>query len=155
MDQADTLATIRVDEARFDQLLADNAFIEWAQVHNNRYGTRRDLVEAMVAEGKIPLLDIDVQGGLQVIDQFGKSLLSVFLFPPSFEELERRLRTRATDSEEVIARRLSNARQEVGLADRYTYWIVNDDLETAVRKMRAIISAEESKRGNFGAPPVA
>jgi guanylate kinase len=108
----------------------------------------------MEAAGKIPVLDIDVQGGVQVIDIFGPELVSVFLFPPSWDELERRLTSRGTDSEEVIATRLSNARHEVGLADRYTYWVVNDDLEEAVGKMRAIISAEESKKGHFGAPPV-
>ncbi len=143
-----------VDEARFDELLADNAFIEWARVHDNRYGTRRDLVEALVAEGRIPLLDIDVQGGLQVIDQFGKSLLSVFLFPPSFEELERRLRTRGTDSDQVIATRLKNARSEVEQADRYDYWIVNDDLDRAVADLQAVIRAQGCRRESFSRNPL-
>ena len=143
-----------VDVAAFDSLLSEDAFVEWAVVHDNKYGTRKSRLAEMEADGKIPVLDIDVQGGVQVLDLFGPELVSVFLFPPSWEELERRLTSRGTDSEEVIATRLSNARHEVGLADKYTYWIVNDDLETAVGKMRAIISAEESKKGHFGGPPV-
>jgi guanylate kinase len=108
----------------------------------------------MQRAGRIPVLDIDVQGGVQVIDLFGPELVSVFLFPPSWEELERRLVTRGTDSEEAVATRLANARGEVGLADRYTYWIVNDDLKAAVARMRAIISAEESRRTSFDGPPL-
>ena len=143
-----------VDEPTFDRLLEENAFVEWAVVHGNRYGTRRSRLDEMVAAGKIPVLDIDVQGGVQVLDIFGPELVSVFLFPPSWEELERRLVSRGTDSEEVIATRLANARGEVTLADRYTYWIVNDDLDAAVGRMRAIISAEESRRQSFDRPPV-
>jgi len=143
-----------VDVSTFDKLLGKDAFVEWAVVHDNKYGTRKSRLEEMEAAGKIPVLDIDVQGGVQVLDLFGPKLVSVFLFPPSWDELERRLTSRGTDSEEVIATRLSNARHEVGLADRYTYWIVNDDLKAAVGRMRAIISAEESKKGAFGGPPV-
>jgi guanylate kinase len=73
-----------VDDEAFDRLLAEDAFVEWATVHGNRYGTRREVLAAMTAEGRIPVLDIDVQGGLQVIPQFGPELVSVFLFPPSW-----------------------------------------------------------------------
>ncbi|PID78558.1 guanylate kinase [bacterium DOLZORAL124_64_63] len=143
-----------VAEERFDELLGEDAFVEWAQVHGNRYGTRRSVLREMQERGRIPVLDIDVQGGVQVIDIYDEELVSVFLFPPSWEELERRLRGRATDSDEVIARRLRNARTEVGYADRYTYWIVNDDLDEAVGRMRAIVQAEGCRREAFGARPL-
>lgn len=138
-----------VSDTVFDQLVTEDAFVEWAHVHDNRYGTRRSYLDRMNAAGKIPLLDIDVQGGVNVLDQFGSELVSVFLFPPSWEELERRLTSRATDSSEVIATRLANARLEVGFAQYYTYWIVNDDLQEAVGRMRAVITAQECRRDAF------
>jgi guanylate kinase len=143
-----------VDDNEFDRLLQDGAFVEWAHVHDNRYGTRRSRLDEMAAAGKIPLLDIDVQGGVNVIDIFQSELVSVFLFPPSWEELERRLRSRATDSDQVIKTRLKNARIEVGFADRYQYWVVNDDLDQAVHRMQAILLAEECRREAFGANPL-
>ncbi len=143
-----------VDDAEFDSLVAADAFIEWAHVHDHRYGTRRDHVQAMIDRGEIPLLDLDVQGGTRVIDLFGDDLVSVFVFPPSWEELERRLRARGTDSEEVIQTRLRNARWEVGFADRYRYWIVNDVLDEAIGRMRAVLTAEECRRERYPAPPL-
>ncbi len=143
-----------VDEAAFDQLLAEQAFIEWAHVHGNRYGTRHSCVNQLVQEGRLPLLDIDVQGGANVIEQYGPELLSVFLFPPSWDELERRLSQRGTDSPEVIATRLRNARKEVGLAPLYSYWIVNDDLEAAVDRMQAVITAHGCRREAFESSPL-
>ena len=143
-----------VDDATFDGLIADSAFVEWARVHGNRYGTRRDQLKEMTAAGKIPVLDIDVQGGVQVLDQFGPELVSVFLFPPSWEELERRLASRGTDRPDVIATRLRNARREVQYAPRYSYWIVNDELKAAVARMRAIITAEECRSDILVTPPL-
>lgn len=143
-----------VDETTFDRLVSEEAFIEWATVHDNRYGTRHAEVDRMVDEGRIPLLDVDVQGGLNVIDLYGPRLVSVFLFPPSFEELERRLKGRGTDSPEVIATRLRNARTEVGFADRYSYWIVNDDLDRAVARMQAVVEAHACRREYLGTPPL-
>ena len=128
--------------------------MEWARVHDNRYGTRRDQLEEMAAAGQIPVLDIDVQGGVQVLDQFGSELVSVFLFPPSWEELERRLTSRGTDLPEVIATRLRNARKEVEYAPRYSYWIVNDDLTAALARMQAVITAEECRSEILVAPPL-
>ena len=143
-----------VDDAEFDRLLGADAFVEWAKVHGNRYGTRRSRLDEMTAAGRIPVLDIDVQGGLQVIDIFGDELVSVFLFPPSWPELERRLRDRATDTDEVIATRLANARREVELADHYRYWLVNDDLDAAVARMQAIVVAEGCRRQAHARPPL-
>jgi guanylate kinase len=142
------------DEDEFIRLRDEGAFVEWARVHDNFYGTRRSRLEEMEAAGKIPLLDIDVQGGVQVIDIFGPELVSVFLFPPSWDELERRLTQRGTDTAEVIARRLANARGEVEFADRYSYWIVNDNVDQAADKMRAVILAEECRRESFARSPL-
>ena len=143
-----------VDEAAFDRLVAESAFVEWATVHDNKYGTRRSQLLEMTAAGRIPVLDLDVQGGVQVLDQFGPELVSVFLFPPSWDELERRLTSRGTDDPEVIAKRLRTARREVGFAPRYSYWIVNDDLTASVDRMRAVISAEECRSVILGTPPL-
>jgi len=144
-----------VDESVFVELLAEDSFIESATVHGNSYGTRRSLLDQMIAAGQIPVLDIDIQGGLNVIQLYGDKLLSVFLFPPSWADLEARLRSRGTDSEEVIATRLVNARQEVSLAHNYRYWIVNDDLAAAVNRLQAVITAEECRRESFLTPPLA
>ena len=143
-----------VNEEKFMQLVDEGAFVEWARVHDNLYATRRSRLDEMAAAGKIPLLDIDVQGGGNVIDLYDTELVSVFLFPPSWQEMERRLRSRATDSDDVISTRLSNARHEVGFAERYQYWIVNDDLDQAVTQMKAIILAESCRRGAFGENPL-
>jgi len=143
-----------VDQSVFDELVAEGAFVEWALVHDNCYGTRRSRLDEMVTAGRIPVLDIDVQGGVNVIDMFGPELVSVFLFPPSWAELERRLRSRGTDSPAVIATRLRNARQEVGFAPRYRYWIVNDDLDAAVNRMKAVITAEDCRREAFREAPL-
>ena len=143
-----------VNEEKFMQLVDEGAFVEWARVHDNLYATRRSRLDEMAAAGKIPLLDIDVQGGVNVIDLYDTELVSVFLFPPSWEELERRLRSRATDSNEVISTRLKNARHEVGFAERYQYWLVNDDLDQAVMRMKAIILAESCRRVSFDKNPL-
>ncbi len=144
-----------VDDAEFDRLLADDAFVEWANVHKRRYGTRKDHIAAMIDRGEIPLLDLDVQGGKQVIDLYGDELVSIFVFPPSWEELERRLRGRKTDADEVIATRLENARWEVDYAQHYGYWVVNDDKQAALGRLEAILGAEGCRRIRFGDPPLA
>ncbi len=129
-----------VDDAEFDQLLAEDAFLEWAHVHDRRYGTRKADLERMEREGKIPLLDVDVQGGVQVLDRCGEEVVSVFIWPPSWESLEVRLRGRGTDDDAVIVRRLANARWEVDYADRYTYWVVNDTVDQAVAALQEILA---------------
>ncbi len=143
-----------VDASVFDSLIEENSFVEWAHVHDNRYGTRKCRLQSMIDAGQIPVLDIDVQGGVNVIDMYGSELVSVFLFPPSWDELERRLVTRKTDTEEVIATRLRNARTEVGFASRYKYWIVNDELDCAVARMKAVITAEECRPAAFASAPL-
>ncbi|MHB8080051.1 MAG: guanylate kinase [Candidatus Krumholzibacteriia bacterium] len=144
-----------VDDAEFDRLIAADAFVEWAEVHRHRYGTRRDHIRAMLDRGLTPLLDLDVQGGVRVIELFGPQVASVFVFPPSWEALEARLRSRGTDDEAVIRTRLANARWEIGFAPRYDYYIVNDVLADALDRMRAIVTAERCRRVRHTAPPLA
>ena len=143
-----------VDDEEFDRLLAGDAFVEWAEVHGARYGTRRSRLDELAFTGRLPLLDIDVQGGTQVIPRFGDELVSIFLFPPSWEELERRLRGRGTDSDEVVVGRMDNARAEVAMADHYRYWVVNDTVDQAAHRIAAILVAEESKREAWPEPPL-
>ena len=143
-----------VDQAAFAQQVDEGAFLEWAEVHEQRYGTRRADVEAMEAEGRIPLLDIDVQGGVQILEKMGDQVVSVFLFPPSWEDLESRLRGRQTDTDEVIATRLKNARWEVDFARHYTYWVVNDEVDQAVARLEAILAAEDCRRERLGKSPL-
>lgn len=135
-----------VDDGEFDRLVAAGAFVEWAHVHKRRYGTRRDQLARLLAQGRIPLLDLDVQGGVKVIELFGRRVVSVFVWPPSWEVLERRLRGRGTDGEEVLAERLRNARWEIGFAERYEYFVVNDSLDDALSRLKAILTAERCRR---------
>jgi len=135
-----------VDDAEFDSLIAADAFVEYADVHKFRYGTRKDHIAKMVEAGKIPLLDLDVQGGHDVIDIYGDELVSVFIYPPSWEVLEQRLRGRGTDSDDVIQTRMENARWEISFAEKYDYFILNDDLDEALVKMKAILIAERCRR---------
>ena len=143
-----------VDDATFDDLVAEGAFVEWAAVHDHRYGTRRSRLTELTDRGRIPLLDIDVQGGRQVIDIYGDGLVSVFLFPPSWAELKRRLNARGTDPAAVIARRLANARREIAGADRYRYWLVNEDVAETVIRLQAIMEAEACRREAYAQPPL-
>lgn len=121
-----------------------SGFLEWAEVHGNLYGTGRDEVERQLAAGNDIILDIDVQGAMQVRAESAPVL--VFIAPPSLAELENRLRKRATDSDGTIALRLENARTELGCIDQYDYLIINDRLEEAIDSLRSIIIAERSRR---------
>lgn len=115
-------------------------FVEWEEVYPGTcYGTLKSEVERVTGNGKNLIMDIDVKGGLNVKKCFGDAALSIFILPPSLEELERRLRGRATDSEETIAKRLGKAEYELGFADQYDKRVVNDDIETASRKVSALI----------------
>ncbi|MDE5653738.1 MAG: guanylate kinase, partial [Muribaculaceae bacterium] len=107
-------------------------FVEWEEVYPGTcYGTLKSEVERVVGEGRNLIMDIDVKGGLNVKKYFGSRALTIFILPPSLEELERRLRGRATDSEEALERRLGKARYELGFADDYDVRVVNDDIDRA------------------------
>ncbi len=134
-----------VDDAAFDQMIDDDAFLEWAHVHSRRYGTALGPVAEKLERGIDVLFDIDVQGGRQIADRIADAVL-VFVLPPSLAVLEQRLRGRGTDSEEQIKKRLGVAEKEMADAQFYGYWIVNDNLDQAVDELRSIIVAERLKR---------
>lgn len=135
------------DDRGFDELIAKGAFLEWANVHGKRYGTTREQVAAHLANGVDVFFDIDVQGGRQIAERLPGAVL-VFVLPPNIEVLERRLRARATDVEAQIQRRLAATKSEIEAATFYPYWLVNDDLDHAVREMSAIIVAERIRRAD-------
>ena len=130
-----------VDGETFDRMVAQGDFAEWAEVHGNRYGTTVDAVRQALDGGRDVLFDIDYQGGRQIKARFGREAILVFVLPPSLEELERRLRTRATDAPEVIERRLAKAKEEIAQSRLYEYLVVNDEFDKAAADMRAIIQA--------------
>ncbi len=123
---------------QFEETIENKGFVEWAKVHSNYYGTPIAPIREHMDSGADVLLEIDVQGALQVRDIFPNAKL-VFIAPPSLEVLEQRLRDRATDSEEQIIKRMKNARGEMEVSDRYDEVIVNDDLEKAVNELAAVL----------------
>lgn len=129
-----------MDVVDFKRLIEEGGFIEWAEVHGNYYGTPIAPIEEHLAKGDTVLLEIDVQGAFQVLDKLPQARL-VFIAPPSIDELERRLRARGTESDEVIARRLANARGELDVADRYDCVIVNDDLNKATHELIGVLES--------------
>ncbi|MBU4261233.1 MAG: guanylate kinase [Proteobacteria bacterium] len=134
-----------VDQPTFQRLREDNEFLEWAEVHGNFYGTSRREVDRHLLQGLDVFLDIDVQGARQVREAAGGECFSIFIVPPSWEEQERRLTGRGTDSPETIRLRLLNARKEMQDAGLYDFLIVNDTVEQAVDTLRAIIIAQRSR----------
>ena len=134
--------------ARFDELVAQGAFAEWAEVHGKRYGTLRATVEEALRAGRIALFDIDVQGGEQLKRAFPEDAVTVLVVTPGVAELERRLRERSTDSDEAIVGRLAVARAEVERAlASYDYVIVNDTLDAATARLEDVVAHERARRG--------
>ena len=120
--------------------------LEWAEVHGNLYATPRKPVEAALARGRDMLFDIDWQGTQQIARAMPDDVVRVFLLPPSMAELRARLERRAEDDRQVIARRLANARTEIGHWREYDYVIVNDDLQHSLAAVRAVLQAERLRR---------
>ncbi len=135
-----------VDDAEFDRMLAANEFVEWAHVFGHRYGTPKAPVKQALRRGRDILFDIDWQGARQLEPDFGEHLVTIFLLPPSMEELEHRLHARAQDSAEVIADRMQRAADEIDHWAEYEYVLVNRDMDACLERVRAIVSAERSKR---------
>lgn len=131
---------------RFREMVANDEFLEWAHVFGHRYGTPRGPVEATLKAGRDVLFDIDWQGAQQLYQIAGGDVARVFILPPSIEELERRLRGRATDSLEVIEGRMARAAGEIAHWDGYDYVLVNDDADTCFAKVKTILDAERTKR---------
>lgn len=127
-----------VSLGKFEQLVAEGEFLEWAEFAGNYYGTPREAVLNQIQSGKLVVLEIELEGARQIRASF-PSALSIFILPPSFDELEKRIRSRAQDSEEAIARRLLRAQEEIQAADEFDIQIVNDDFETALNDIETVL----------------
>src|SRR5262245_32610115 len=134
-----------VDRPTFESMIERGEFAEWAEVHGHLYGTTASAVKQAIEDGKDVLFDVDYQGGRQIKSRFGREAILVFVLPPSLEELERRLRTRATDAVEVIERRLQKAKEELEHYALYDYLIINDDLPKATQALRSIYFAAANR----------
>lgn len=133
-----------ISRQEFEKRVANNEFLEHAEYAGNCYGTPRDYVLGLLQRGVSVILEIDVQGAMQVKQRMPESV-SVFILPPSFEELEHRLRGRGTETPEKIEKRLSAAKAEMARAPEYDYQIVNDDLDAAYARLREIFIRETEK----------
>lgn len=140
-----------VARAQFEKMVARGEFLEHAEVFGNLYGTPREPVEDKLESGTDVLFDIDWQGANQIRDNVtDHRVVSIFILPPSMEALEERLRHRAQDDEETVRFRMSRARQEIENWADYEYVLVNDDLETCLRQLKSVITAERIKQRKAG-----
>ncbi|MDD5020858.1 MAG: guanylate kinase [Endomicrobiaceae bacterium] len=130
-----------VDEKKFKQDIKTGKFIEWAKVHNNYYGTSKAVLQGALSKGKDVLLDIDVQGALNIRKQY-KNALMLFIMTPTLKELKNRLVKRNKDSKETINTRIENAKKEIKYADKYDYLIFNDKLQESINDVKSVIKAE-------------
>jgi guanylate kinase len=135
-----------VDAARFDVMIANDELLEWAHVFGNRYGTPCAPVDDALARGRDVLFDIDWQGTQQLRERANRDLVSIFVLPPSIPDLERRLRARAQDSDEVIHARMTKAADEMSHWAEYDYVVINTDIDHAFAEVQSILAAERLKR---------
>lgn len=135
-----------VDDDGFDSMIEDGEFVEWAPVFGHRYGTPKAPVKRALRQGRDILFDIDWQGTQQLQAAMGEDLVSIFLLPPSMAELERRLKSRGTDSDGVISDRMSRAAAEISHWPEYEYVLVNRDTNQCLAQVQAIVAAERLKR---------
>ena len=134
-----------VDAAEFARRRDAHEFAEWAEVHGALYGTARAPLDDAIADGRDMLLDIDVQGARRLKRRYREAAVAVMVFPPSWEELERRLRTRRTEDEATVLRRLTRAREEARALLDYDYWIVNADVAASVGDLESVVRAERAR----------
>ncbi len=130
-----------ISRSQFQKLIEKGEFLEWAEFADNLYGTPRKPVIDLMKSGKLVLLEIELEGARQIRATFPE-LLSIFILPPSFDELEKRIRGRKKDSEEAISRRLKRAKEEIDCASEFHIQIVNDDLETAIHDIEAAMFSD-------------
>ena len=135
-----------VDDAEFDRMVEEDDFYEWAHVFGHRYGTPKGRIRAALKNGQDFLFDIDWQGTQQLYQKDQQDVVRVFILPPSIAELERRLRSRGTDSEDVVEARMDRARAEISHWDAYDYVVINEDVDACFAKVREILAAERMKR---------
>jgi guanylate kinase len=133
-----------VSNEEFDQMVQANAFVEWAHVHGQRYGTSRKAIEERIAEGSDVVLEIDFQGALQIKQLFTNAVL-IFILPPSWNELESRLHNRGEDTPDIIALRLKNAAEEMAQVNQFDFVIINELFERALFDLKAVVHAQRLK----------
>ena len=133
-----------MDKAQFEKMIEEGGFLEYANVYGNYYGTPLGKIEERLAAGEDILLEIDTQGALNVMKKCPDGLF-IFLLPPSIGELERRIRGRGSETEESLARRMGNAKKEIGIGRKYKYVVVNDTVPNAVRDIKSILAAEHCR----------
>jgi guanylate kinase len=134
-----------IDRETFEEKIARGDFTEWAEVHGDLKGTDRAHLEKQLSQSEACILDVDVQGALSIMKEFPDAV-SLFIIPPDLEELKRRLEGRGTESGRELRVRLNNAQKELEYRDRFQYIVVNDTLETAVKRVEDIIDSEIQKR---------
>ena len=139
--EVDGVSYYFLSDEEFDRKVAEDDFLEWASVHDKRYGTLKSVVEEKLAEGIDVILEIDPQGAFKVRDKIPEAFL-IFVQPPNFEELERRLVGRGTETSEQVERRLQTARLELEQEPCYNVSLVNDDIERATRELMSILDGE-------------
>ena len=130
-----------LDEDEFDQKVDDNQFLEWEFYSGNKYGTLRSEVDKLVESGYFPLLDIEVKGALNVQKLYNSGVVSIFIEPPSMDELANRLSNRGSETDKSLSKRLKRAEMEMKYADHFDHSVVNDDLETAYAEVKEIIES--------------
>lgn len=135
-----------VSKEEFERKIEEGGLIEYASYVENYYGTPRDYVEEQMAAGKDVLLEIEIQGALKVRKRFPDAVL-IFVLPPSVEELYRRLKNRGTETEDVIRKRMSRAREEAGVIGKYDYIVINDEIEESVKTLHGLIEAAHRTTG--------
>ncbi|MGQ2992260.1 guanylate kinase [Brevundimonas sp.] len=135
-----------VSREEFDRLVAADAFLEWADVHGNCYGSPRAPVDRALAEGRDVLFDIDWQGARDVAEKCPEDAVRVFILPPSLAELRRRLVTRSQDAEDVIERRVANAKGVIEHCDAFDYVLVNEDFDSSYSELAHVYHAERARR---------
>lgn len=135
-----------VEEDDFKKKIDEDKLLEWAQFVGNYYGTPKDYVDQLLNEGKNVVLEIEVQGALQVMEKCPEAT-TIFIVPPSMEELERRIRGRRTEEEKIVQQRLAKARKEIATKDEYKYVVENDDIIEAKDKIAKIIKEHRTNQG--------
>jgi guanylate kinase len=134
---------------KYQEMIQNNEFLEHAHIFDNHYGTPKKAVENQLKQNHDVLFDIDWQGARQLIEKYSReNILTIFILPPSIEELHKRLRNRAQDSEEVVLKRMQMAKSEVSHYDEYDFILINEDLETTYQKISKIIDSNRIKRSD-------
>jgi len=131
-------------EEEFEKMIENDSFLEWAKVYDHYYGTPKDFVLKNLDEGNDVVLEIDIQGALKIKEKFPEGIF-IFILPPSMEELKNRIKKRGTETEEEIIKRFKSAYEELNYVSRYNYVVINDSIEEAVEKIKAIIIAEKCR----------